>query len=704
MKPRCLGKPNFDGASAMLAVGRHNMADLGIPNDTMSSLKIPSGTAVTLYENKDWQGASKTCVGDVPSLGDFDNKVSSLEVFPAVVVFDRPNYQGNAQTFAFGHFDRSAISLSEYTISSVQVPLGMMAVLYDQPGLKGMCRCALADIPHLLAYDNKTSSLKVSRPVVATGKTLTSFTEGPSDATRNLWVGKFNVNNLWFSQEKPGLALLSALTVPEGVVVTLYEEEYLKGTSRRYDASTIGSAKLGTSSCQVRSLEVAEVVTVYEHKNYGGRRQMLGLGNYDRANLTFGHDKISSVRVPPELEVRLFRDTRLRGSSVRLTQDSPKLAGFNDQTSSLSVTGRYGVHIYGLSSVGSGKSADVDKRSSEKGARIKQLTWHGGASQQGRVLSVDDGSWFKVVSCQSGMVLAVGGASKDAGANVIQWPWWGGHEQQWRVVPVGEVTFKLINRNSGMVLAVTSPTDGDGSRLTQQPWDGDDDQRWTITALNSVDADGNPCGAEVCAVDLCARAACGAAAQGVAVCGGAACGADACGVDACGGAVCGLAAIGVGACGAEACGIDVCGGAVCVMALTGVSLCGAAACGAAVGLASLCGADACGADVCGGDACGAEACGADVAVVGCCGADACGAAACVAATCGLAACGADACGADACGVAVNPTGVCGVAACPVDTCPVDVCGANVCGLNLCPLDACSADACGVDVIPLIPGI
>lgn len=127
------------------------------------------------------------------------------------------------------------------------------------------------------------------------------------------------------------------------------------------------------------------------------------------------------------------------------------------------------------------------------------------------------------------------------------------------------------------------------------------------------------------------------------------------------------------------CGADECSSAVC-----GAAICGAAACGTAVGGDTVCGVAAYALVICGVAACGADAC-----VAAACAGDICGGQACGGAACGEAACGADACGGYAGGI-----GLCGA----------DACGANVCGINLCPADACGADACAIDIIPIIPGI
>ena len=72
---------NFHGASAALGVGRHDLEQLGIPNRSLSSLRVPAGMVATLYENTHFQGRSKTFTRDAVYVGDdFNDKTSSIVV------------------------------------------------------------------------------------------------------------------------------------------------------------------------------------------------------------------------------------------------------------------------------------------------------------------------------------------------------------------------------------------------------------------------------------------------------------------------------------------------------------------------------------------------------------------------------------------------------------------------------------------------
>jgi urease subunit beta len=78
---------DFKEPKKELDEGEYNIYDLGIGNNKLSSLTVPSGMKVTLYEYEDFRGRSKTFTNNVDNLKNievggknFDNKTSSIKV------------------------------------------------------------------------------------------------------------------------------------------------------------------------------------------------------------------------------------------------------------------------------------------------------------------------------------------------------------------------------------------------------------------------------------------------------------------------------------------------------------------------------------------------------------------------------------------------------------------------------------------------
>ncbi|MBD2194619.1 MULTISPECIES: C1 family peptidase [Calothrix] len=72
---------NFQGNSFNLPVGQYDWGQLGLDNDSLSSLKVPQGMKVTLYEHVNFSGRSKTFTEDTSYVGDdFNDTTSSILV------------------------------------------------------------------------------------------------------------------------------------------------------------------------------------------------------------------------------------------------------------------------------------------------------------------------------------------------------------------------------------------------------------------------------------------------------------------------------------------------------------------------------------------------------------------------------------------------------------------------------------------------
>jgi hypothetical protein len=86
--PTVYGDANFTGPSAQLAVGNYDLAQLqalGIANDTISSIRVPSGYVVTGYADAGFAGTAWTFRADNTNLLNTGNNdaISSLRVTTA---------------------------------------------------------------------------------------------------------------------------------------------------------------------------------------------------------------------------------------------------------------------------------------------------------------------------------------------------------------------------------------------------------------------------------------------------------------------------------------------------------------------------------------------------------------------------------------------------------------------------------------------
>ncbi len=70
---------HYKGKSSTIGIGKHNLNELGIPNDSLSSLRVPQGLVVITYEHNNFEGAQRIYFEDTKSVGSgFHDKVSSI--------------------------------------------------------------------------------------------------------------------------------------------------------------------------------------------------------------------------------------------------------------------------------------------------------------------------------------------------------------------------------------------------------------------------------------------------------------------------------------------------------------------------------------------------------------------------------------------------------------------------------------------------
>jgi hypothetical protein len=78
---------NYQGQSFSLGVGNHDIGQMGIPNDSLSSIRIPSGLKVTIFENAGFVGRRIAMTVDEPCLANrvknglnFNDQTSSIKI------------------------------------------------------------------------------------------------------------------------------------------------------------------------------------------------------------------------------------------------------------------------------------------------------------------------------------------------------------------------------------------------------------------------------------------------------------------------------------------------------------------------------------------------------------------------------------------------------------------------------------------------
>ncbi|MEV4429410.1 RICIN domain-containing protein [Streptomyces sp. NPDC049602] len=121
---------------------------------------------------------------------------------------------------------------------------------------------------------------------------------------------------------------------------------------------------------------------------------------------------------------------------------------------------------YTLTSMSSGKAADVRDASTADGAAVIQYTPADAANQKWRLTDTGSGT-LTLAAAHSGKCLEVPAGSTGAdGAGIRQWGCSTGTNQQWRFESVGPDVYRLVSAG-GKCLDVPGASTADGVQLIQ---------------------------------------------------------------------------------------------------------------------------------------------------------------------------------------------------------------------------------------------
>jgi hypothetical protein len=352
---------DLSGTSKDLVAGRYDFSDLGdVGNDNLSSIKVPNGMKVTLYEHGGFKGRSISFTSDARSAmlksKKFNDLTSSILVEESIVdpkpaekekpvvapvvktttstpvvdpVIGEPTepiiYQGDfsgpSKSLSPGRYGKDKLGIANNELSSIKVPKGFRVTLYDGDAFEGKSLVLTADAPASFFVDSDFNNLTSSVWVEALPM-VTVYEGDYGGVSARLLPGRYKGHDFVIGNDQ-----LSSVRVPRGLSVTLFEDENFGGRSisltqdSGMDVLTANSFNNETSSLAIEETTITPpvvtgpVVTVYSDK-FSGSSQTFTPGRYALNNIMVGDDQISSATVPSGLRLILFEDDEFKGYSL----------------------------------------------------------------------------------------------------------------------------------------------------------------------------------------------------------------------------------------------------------------------------------------------------------------------------------------------------------------------------------------------------
>jgi hypothetical protein len=343
---------DFSGTSKSFDVGAYGSDQLGIGNDELSSIKVPYGFRVTLYENAGFEGRKLVITQSQRAAffaeSQFNNVTSSIlvERIPMVTIY-QGDYTGPSISLGVGRYNFAALS-DIGNVSSARVPLGLRLILFENQNFTGrsimLTRDTGTDLMISYQFNNRTNSFIVEeieeqKVKEIEKKSVIIYEDNFSGESRRLAPGRYDYQQLGIRDNS-----LSSITIPPGFRVQLFDhagfEDRLMTLRTDTDVSFFLTNLVNDKATAliVEEIPITEVtITVYTDRFQGASQELLP-GRYRAIDLAVGNNSISSIRVPRGMRVTIQDREDKTGFSRTIVTDSD-LAGqrFDNNISSLMV-------------------------------------------------------------------------------------------------------------------------------------------------------------------------------------------------------------------------------------------------------------------------------------------------------------------------------------------------------------------------------
>lgn len=372
---------DYGGWAVTLGEGSYNhseMVAVGIVNDEISSVKVPDGYKVILYEHADFGGKTKEVISDTSLLTDFNDMTSSIKIEKTNDIEPVVSYE------------------------KIQLPDGKYNIK------------SIANDKYIVAESAGNDPLVANRENYS-GAWETFFIENNDDGTFYL---KSEANNKYvcavLDEEKQLVARseipstwekLQLYKIKDGEygIRSVENGKYIKadldnGGKLKAESDSIAGAWESFKLDRVGDSAVSKPKAVfYEHNNYSGWSVSLEEGRYDyNAMVSAGikNDELSSVKVPDGYRVILYKDMGFSGGAKTLLQDTSDLGEFNEKTSAIVIEKAERVNFNNgntyIASVANAKVVCAENAGNETIAANRESC--GGAWETFQIVTNDDGT------------------------------------------------------------------------------------------------------------------------------------------------------------------------------------------------------------------------------------------------------------------------------------------------------------------------
>ncbi len=234
----------YSGMAKDFGYGAFNSNDLGFLGQNISSIYIPPGQSVKVYDRNNATRTFTTSVSNLAQDG-WDNKISTgiiggsgggtLPPQGDKVIFYRDiKYSGMAKDVNYGVFTSSSLGFLANNISSVYIPYGWSIEVRDRTGRVQNFNTSMANLD-LYGWDNKiySGTIRNNSGGQQGGNSLVQLYVDHNYSGNMTPYGEGRINNLGFGVG----GNISSIKVAPGYAVTVYDKQNLTGNNRTFTGS-----------------------------------------------------------------------------------------------------------------------------------------------------------------------------------------------------------------------------------------------------------------------------------------------------------------------------------------------------------------------------------------------------------------------------------------------------------------------------------
>ena len=365
---------NYGGTMSFLTPGYYRGYQMGVSNDKLSSLQIPNGMRVTIYEHDNFKGRSATYTSSITCLTDgWDDNTSSIVVenLNSQPTYNQNDYvtfyndcysRGYSQSLRPGTYYGNQLGALKLNISSFSIYGNLRVKVYTSSDNASGYSYTFENSESCLGstYSDKIRSLvieyKPSQPTV-------NYPTGGSGSYATVYADCYYGGSSlrlapgYYQGDKLGLLKydISSIEIPSNLKAKVFiNNENLSGTS--YYISENTSCLSNTLNNRIGSLLIEETsggynnpqyqnqtderVILYADANFKGLSASVLPGTYSTMQQAgFIDNNLSSLYLPQGYRVVLYEFENFGGKNytITATKSGFSISGWNDKASSIAI-------------------------------------------------------------------------------------------------------------------------------------------------------------------------------------------------------------------------------------------------------------------------------------------------------------------------------------------------------------------------------